>query len=70
MIQSLSTTPEGNSCKPKRIFSGIQPTGNVHLGNYVGAIIPWKKLQDSNEEVILEIADLHSITIPQVKSDS
>jgi hypothetical protein len=30
----------------KRIFSGIQPTGNLHLGNYLGAIKNWVKLQD------------------------
>ncbi|XP_044752133.1 tryptophan--tRNA ligase, mitochondrial [Coccinella septempunctata] len=62
-----NSAPINEDCdhKPRRIFSGIQPTGSVHLGNYVGAILPWKKLQDSGEDVILEIADLHSITLPQ-----
>ncbi|KYN10241.1 Tryptophanyl-tRNA synthetase, mitochondrial [Trachymyrmex cornetzi] len=50
---------------PKRIFSGIQPTGSVHLGNYFGAIRRWVELQNSGEAVLCSIADLHSITLPQ-----
>ncbi|XP_071556145.1 uncharacterized protein Trprs-m [Temnothorax nylanderi] len=50
---------------PKRIFSGIQPTGIVHLGNYFGAIGRWVELQNSGEAVMCSIADLHSITLPQ-----
>lgn len=50
---------------PKRIFSGIQPTGNVHLGNYFGAVRRWVELQNSGESVLCSIADLHSITLPQ-----
>ncbi|KAG5325148.1 SYWM protein, partial [Pseudoatta argentina] len=50
---------------PKRIFSGIQPTGSVHLGNYFGAIWRWVELQNSSEAVLCSIADLHSITLPQ-----
>ncbi|XP_011061099.1 PREDICTED: tryptophan--tRNA ligase, mitochondrial [Acromyrmex echinatior] len=49
----------------KRIFSGIQPTGSVHLGNYFGAIWRWVELQNSSEAVLCSIADLHSITLPQ-----
>lgn len=52
---------------PKRIFSGIQPTGSVHLGNYFGAIRKWVELQNSGEAVLCSIVDLHSITLPQVK---
>ncbi|XP_053973243.1 tryptophan--tRNA ligase, mitochondrial isoform X1 [Hylaeus volcanicus] len=48
----------------KRIFSGIQPTGNVHLGNYLGAIRNWVQLQDSGENVLWSIVDMHSITLP------
>ncbi|XP_060530464.1 tryptophan--tRNA ligase, mitochondrial [Cylas formicarius] len=47
----------------KRILSGIQPTGALHLGNYVGAVAQWLKLQDKYE-IILSIADLHSMTLP------
>lgn len=49
----------------KRIFSGIQPTGSLHLGNYYGAIKQWVKLQDEGEDVIYSIVDLHAITLPQ-----
>ena len=48
----------------KRIFSGIQPTGNLHLGNYLGAIKNWVKLQDDFSS-IFSIVDLHAITVPQ-----
>jgi tryptophanyl-tRNA synthetase len=47
-----------------RIFSGIQPTGNLHLGNYLGAIRNWVKLQ-KDYECIFCIVDLHAITMPQ-----
>jgi tryptophanyl-tRNA synthetase len=47
-----------------RIFSGIQPTGNLHLGNYLGAIRNWVKLQ-RDYECIFCIVDLHAITVPQ-----
>jgi tryptophanyl-tRNA synthetase len=47
-----------------RIVSGIQPTGNLHLGNYLGALKNWVKLQDGAEPFYF-IADLHAITVPQ-----
>lgn len=49
----------------KRIFSGIQPTGIPHLGNYLGAIESWVRLQDEHDSVLYSIADLHSVTVPQ-----
>ena len=48
----------------RRIFSGIQPTGNLHLGNYLGAIQNWVKLRD-DFECIYCVVDLHAITVPQ-----
>ncbi|PIT89035.1 MAG: tryptophan--tRNA ligase [Candidatus Levybacteria bacterium CG10_big_fil_rev_8_21_14_0_10_36_7] len=48
----------------KIIFSGIQPSGNLHIGNYIGALSQWKKLQDDNEAIFC-IVDLHAITVPQ-----
>ena len=48
----------------KRVFSGIQPTGNLHLGNYLGAIKNWVNLQ-SDIFSIFSIVDLHAITVPQ-----
>jgi tryptophanyl-tRNA synthetase len=48
----------------KRVFSGIQPTGNIHLGNYLGAIKGWVERQSEKESFIC-IVDLHSLTVPQ-----
>lgn len=48
----------------KRIFSGIQPSGNLHIGNYLGAIKNWVKLQDEYESIFC-VVDMHAITIPQ-----
>ena len=45
----------------KRIFSGVQPTGNLHLGNYLGAIRNWVRLQD-DYDCIFCVVDLHAIT--------
>lgn len=50
--------------KRKRIFSGIQPSGDIHIGNYLGAIQHWVKLQDSYD-CIYCVVDLHAITVPQ-----
>jgi len=47
-----------------RIFSGIQPTGNLHLGNYLGAIRNWVTLQ-ADYDCIFCIVDLHALTLPQ-----
>jgi tryptophanyl-tRNA synthetase len=47
-----------------RIFSGIQPTGNLHLGNYLGAIRNWVRLQD-DYDCIFCVVDLHAITVWQ-----
>jgi len=47
-----------------RIFSGIQPTGNLHLGNYLGAIRNWVALQHEFD-CIFCIVDLHALTLPQ-----
>ena len=49
---------------PKRIFSGAQPTGNVHLGNYLGALRNWVALQREYESFFC-IVNLHAITQPQ-----
>jgi tryptophanyl-tRNA synthetase len=47
-----------------RIFSGVQPTGNLHLGNYLGAIRNWVALQ-RDYDCIFCIVDLHALTLPQ-----
>jgi tryptophanyl-tRNA synthetase len=49
---------------PQRVFSGVQPTGNLHLGNYLGAITRFVELQKTHE-CIYCVVDLHAITVPQ-----
>jgi tryptophanyl-tRNA synthetase len=48
----------------KRIFSGAQPTGNLHVGNYLGALRNWVALQSEYESFFC-VVDLHAITVPQ-----
>jgi len=48
----------------KRVFSGVQPTGNLHIGNYLGALRQFIELQDDHE-CIYCVVDMHSITLPQ-----
>ncbi|MCJ7744340.1 MAG: tryptophan--tRNA ligase [Dehalococcoidales bacterium] len=48
----------------KRVFSGIQPTGNLHIGNYLGAMNQWVAMQ-SEFDCLFCIVDLHAITVPQ-----
>ncbi len=52
----------------QRILSGIQPSGALHLGNYIGAIRQWKDLQDSSDAFFC-IVDYHAITVPQDPQD-
>ncbi|MBM0603544.1 tryptophan--tRNA ligase [Helicobacter pylori] len=47
----------------KRVFSGIQPTGQIHLGNYLGAIKHWVEMQDEYENLFC-VVNSHAITIP------
>ena len=50
----------------KKIFSGVQPTGNLHLGNYLGAIKNFVELNnDNNNDCIFCVVDLHAITVKQ-----
>ena len=48
----------------KRIFSGVQPTGALHLGSYLGAIRQWVLHQAENDNIFC-VVDLHSLTIPE-----
>lgn len=56
-----------------RIVSGIQPTGNLHLGNYLGAIRNWVKMQDevtaSGGQCLYFLADLHAISMPHTPAE-
>ena len=51
--------------KITRIFSGIQPSGVPHLGNYLGALRNWVELQNSCDNVFYSIVDLHALTVLQ-----
>jgi tryptophanyl-tRNA synthetase len=62
---SSSTTP---AAQEPVVFSGIQPTGVPHLGNYLGALHEWVKLQDNAKpgtKLFFSIVDLHALTVPQ-----
>lgn len=64
---SANTTSKDTTKQPV-IFSGIQPTGVPHLGNYLGALRQWVKLQDDAEpgtKLLFSIVDLHALTVPQ-----
>ncbi|HLF77513.1 MAG TPA: tryptophan--tRNA ligase, partial [Dehalococcoidia bacterium] len=61
MAEALQERPAGTR---RRVFSGIQPSGDVQLGNYLGAIKQWVERQSERENFFC-IVDLHSITVPQ-----
>ena len=61
----MTQTASQASGNQGRIFSGVQPTGNLHLGNYLGAIKNWVALQN-DFDCIYCVVDLHAITVPQV----
>lgn len=52
-----------STSKPKTIFSGIQPTGQIHIGNYLGALKQWVELQHHYDQTLYCIVDLHAITV-------
>lgn len=59
---SMTQTVEKPAMR-KRVFSGVQPTGNIHIGNYLGAIRNWVATQEEFENIFC-IVDLHAITLP------
>jgi len=50
--------------KQQTVFSGVQPTGNFHLGNYLGALVQWLDLQHKYRSIFC-VVDYHAITVPQ-----
>lgn len=69
---SLYTTALPDIRPASIIFSGIQPTGVPHLGNYLGALREWVRLQDRapvSSRLIFSIVDLHALTVPQEPSE-
>jgi tryptophanyl-tRNA synthetase len=66
MTTATMTTPvttPATAARP-RVFSGIQPSGALHIGNYLGAIKRWVAEQDENDNIFC-IVDMHAITVPQ-----
>ncbi|MBM3935234.1 MAG: tryptophan--tRNA ligase [SAR202 cluster bacterium] len=58
----------GKPARKKRVLSGIQPSGDIHLGNYLGAIKGWVQRQAEKENFFC-IVDMHAITVPQDPKD-
>jgi len=65
MTQAVQTPHAAARTRPQRVFSGIQPSGGLTLGNYLGAMKRFVALQDSGIETIYCIVDLHAITVWQ-----
>jgi len=63
-MTSETVTTAAPSAVTQRVFSGVQPTGNLHLGNYLGAIVNFVKLQ-ATHNCIYCVVDLHAITVWQ-----
>ena len=64
LLESVSKSVE-DDMKKKYVFSGIQPTGVLHLGNYFGAVKQWADLQNEGHDVTICVVDQHAITVPQ-----
>ncbi len=62
-VKSEPFAANTNTQVKKRVFSGIQPTGNLHLGNYLGALRNWEETQAMYDNIFC-IVDLHAITLP------
>lgn len=62
----LASTGQHPRTWPARVFSGIQPSGELTIGNYLGAVRTWQKqVAEGNEETLYCIVDAHAITVPQ-----
>lgn len=67
-VSSFTTSAANATSKEKVVFSGIQPTGIPHLGNYLGALRQWLNIQNytsSDVKLFFSIADLHALTVYQ-----
>src|SRR3954453_7226169 len=51
-----------------RVFSGVQPSGNLHIGNYLGALKNWAEIQSQYESIFC-IVDLHAVTVYQQRDE-
>jgi len=62
-MTAVSEEAKSEPARKKRVLSGVQPTGNLHLGNYLGAIRQWVQYQDTYDNFFF-VVDLHAITMP------
>ncbi|XP_060655221.1 LOW QUALITY PROTEIN: uncharacterized protein LOC132790633 [Drosophila nasuta] len=65
-VDNSNEQPTSSTRWPRKVFSGIQPTGSLHLGNYLGAVRKWLQMQEQNssDSITICIVDMHSITMP------
>jgi tryptophanyl-tRNA synthetase len=61
----MSDTPQVPYTGPRRILSGIQASGALHLGNYLGALKRFVALQEQGDPLFVFVADMHAITVWQ-----
>jgi tryptophanyl-tRNA synthetase len=59
----MTDVPPPAYAGPRRVFSGMQPTGGLHLGNYLGALVKFVRLQETEPECLYCIVDLHALTV-------
>jgi tryptophanyl-tRNA synthetase len=65
LATTLDLTPNEAERGKKRVFSGIQPTGDLHVGNWLGAVRTWKRqIEEAKDETMFCIVDAHAITVP------
>jgi tryptophanyl-tRNA synthetase len=67
-VSSPGSGSASSADRRPRTFSGIQPTGTVHLGNYLGALINWEALQDTTDAVYC-IVDLHALSVQRAPGE-
>ena len=68
-VDSVPVSPQQEkSARRPRVFSGIQPSGTLHLGNYLGAVKNWVAMQETHDCVYCAV-DLHAITVRQVRAE-
>lgn len=60
---TAATAPSAETARKKRVLSGVQPTGSLHLGNYLGAMRQWTANQDLYDNYFF-VVDLHAVTVP------
>jgi len=66
VAQASAPTQSGSDAQKLRVFSGIQPSGNFHLGNYLGAIRNWVNQQDLYDNIFC-VVDLHALSLPTTR---